>query len=105
MRLRFQRRVKVLPGVTLNFSKSGVSTSVGVRGARVTRGRGQTRVTVGLPGSGLSLTEVRRTPKRPAAQRRALLRDDAPQAGLRWRRSTVLWAVLLGLIFLVLATR
>lgn len=53
----FQKRVRILPGVTLNFSKSGVSTSFGVRGARITKGHGKTRVTVGLPGSGLSYTQ------------------------------------------------
>lgn len=58
MGLRFQKRVKVLPGVTLNFSKSGVSTSVGVTGAKVTLGHGQTRVTTGLPGTGISQTEI-----------------------------------------------
>ncbi len=57
MGFRFQKRVRILPGVTLNFSKSGVSTSFGVRGARITKGHGKTRVTVGLPGSGLSYTQ------------------------------------------------
>lgn len=55
----FQKRIKVLPGVTLNLSKKGVSTSVGIKGARATVGHGQTRLTAGLPGSGLSHTEVR----------------------------------------------
>lgn len=58
MGFRFQKRMKVLPGVTINLSKSGVTTSLGTRGARVTLGRGQTRKTVGLPGSGLSHTTV-----------------------------------------------
>ena len=31
--LRFWRRKRILPGVTLNFGKRGVSTSIGVRGA------------------------------------------------------------------------
>jgi hypothetical protein len=56
--VRFQKRIKILPGVTLNLSKSGVSTSVGVPGARVTYGRGKKRVTVGVPGSGISHTTV-----------------------------------------------
>lgn len=58
MGFRFQKRIKVLPGITLNFSKKGVSASAGVKGARTTVGHGQTRMTVGLPGSGLSQTEV-----------------------------------------------
>ena len=61
MGFRFRRSVKILPGVRLNFSKSGVSTSVGTRGAHVTIGHGQVRETVGLPGTGISYTEVHRT--------------------------------------------
>lgn len=58
MGFRFFRRVKVAPGVTLNFSKSGLSTSFGVRGARVTVGRRGLRKTVGIPGTGLYYSEV-----------------------------------------------
>lgn len=56
--LRFNRRIKVLPGVTLNLSKKGISTSLGPKGAKITLGHGQTRVTTGLPGTGLSHTTV-----------------------------------------------
>jgi hypothetical protein len=54
--LRFFRRVKVLPGLTLNLSKSGPSLSMGVRGAHVTVGRRGVRKTVGIPGTGLFYT-------------------------------------------------
>lgn len=67
MGFRFQKRVKIFPGVTLNFSKSGVSTSLGVRGARVTVGNGQTRTTVGVPGTGLSYTTTGKTGDQTAA--------------------------------------
>lgn len=55
MTFRFQKRVKLFKGVRLNLSKSGVSTSFGRTGAQLTVGR-QTRVTLGIPGSGLSNT-------------------------------------------------
>jgi hypothetical protein len=55
---RFYRRFKVLPGVTLNWSRRGVSTSIGVKGAHITLGRRQVRSTVGLPGSGISYTHI-----------------------------------------------
>ncbi len=58
MGFRFFRRMKIAPGVTLNFSKSGLSTSLGPRGARVTLGRRGVRKTVGLPGTGLHYTEL-----------------------------------------------
>lgn len=54
MSFRFQRRVKVAPGVRLNFSKRGVSTSIGVRGASITVGKRGIYGNVGIPGSGLS---------------------------------------------------
>jgi hypothetical protein len=56
---RFRRSVKVLPGVKINFGKRGMSTTIGGRGFKKTYGHGQTRTTVGLPGSGLSYTSVR----------------------------------------------
>ena len=54
--LRFFRRVKLMPGLSLNFSKSGPSVSMGARGAHVTVGPRGVRRTVGLPGTGLFYT-------------------------------------------------
>lgn len=76
MGLRFQKRIKTLPGVTLNLSRSGISTSIGTTGARVTLGHGQTRTTVGAPGTGISHTQIKSnhqadTPAPPPAE------DDA----------------------------
>lgn len=56
MGFRFRRSVKLLPGVRLNFSTRGVSTSIGRRGATLNIGRHGTRATIGLPGTGLSYT-------------------------------------------------
>ena len=67
MGFRFQKRIKLLPGVTLNLSKSGVSTSVGHKGAKVTVGHGKVRSTVGLPGSGLSHTTIHKAAAEPKA--------------------------------------
>lgn len=57
MGFRFQRRTQIIPGVRVNLSKSGASMSVGGRGAWITMGHGRTRVTGGLPGTGLFWTE------------------------------------------------
>lgn len=54
--LRYFRRVRLAPGVTLNLGKRGASLSVGVRGAHVTVGRSGIRRTVGLPGTGVFYT-------------------------------------------------
>jgi len=57
MPFRFQKRVKIAPGVSLNFSKSGVSTSLGPRGAKVNLSSKGVRTTVGIPGTGLSWSQ------------------------------------------------
>ena len=61
MGLRFSRHFKVIPGIRFNLSNSGVSTSVGRRGAWFTIGPKGTRSAVRQPGSGLSsYTDTRR---------------------------------------------
>ncbi len=54
MGFRFWRRIRIAPGVSVNFSKSGASLSLGPRGAKMTIGPTGTRMTLGLPGTGLS---------------------------------------------------
>jgi hypothetical protein len=56
---RYHRRLSILPGLRINLSRSGASMSIGHRGAWYTVGYGQRRVTVGLPGTGLSYTKTR----------------------------------------------
>jgi hypothetical protein len=53
---RFFRRIRILPGLTVNLSKSGASASVGPRGAKYTAGPHGKRLTLGLPGTGLFYT-------------------------------------------------
>ena len=90
MGFRFQRRIKILPGVTINLSKSGVSASLGVRGAHVTLGNGKTRTTVGIPGTGLSYTEVHKQNDHENAEE-----PVADYSGV------LLW-VIFGVVFLIL---
>lgn len=49
----FRKRVKVLPGLWLNFSKSGISTTIGTKGASMNFGKRGVYGTVGIPGTGL----------------------------------------------------
>jgi hypothetical protein len=51
---RFQRRRKLLPGVTLNLGKRGADLSMGRRGARMSASRRGLTATVGLVGTGLA---------------------------------------------------
>jgi len=48
----YRRRVKVIPGVYLNFSKRGISTTIGVRGASLNFGKKGTYLNTGIPGTG-----------------------------------------------------
>jgi len=89
MGFRFQRRFKIFPGVSVNLSKSGVSASVGTRGAHVTVARGQVRETVGLPGTGLSYTQTQKIGGDAA--------DSAPPPA---RRHKLRWVLLLLILFL-----
>lgn len=52
MAWRYRRRIKIAPGVHLNVSKKGFSTTIGVRGASVNFGRNGTYVNTGIPGTG-----------------------------------------------------
>jgi len=49
----YRKRIKIIPGIHLNLSKSGISTSIGVRGANVTIGKSGTYLNQGIPGSGI----------------------------------------------------
>lgn len=67
MSFRFQRRIKIIPGVTLNVGKRGVSTSIGRCGAHITFGQNGVRTTVGIPGTGISYTSLSKPSQAPEA--------------------------------------
>jgi hypothetical protein len=63
MGLRFQRRIRMLPGVHLNLSGSGLGVSIGGRGAHVgISARGRRYTSVGIPRTGLSWREQQHNP-------------------------------------------
>jgi hypothetical protein len=49
----YRKRIKIIPGVHLNLSKSGISTSIGVKGASITFGSKGTHLNTSIPGTGL----------------------------------------------------
>jgi hypothetical protein len=49
----YRKRIKIAPGIHLNLSKGGVSTSIGPKGAKVTFGKNGTYLNKGIPGTGL----------------------------------------------------
>lgn len=48
----YRKRVRIAPGVHLNLSRRGVSTTIGVRGASINFGKKGTYVNTGIPGTG-----------------------------------------------------
>jgi len=54
MPLRFRRTIKIAPGVKLNLSKGGVSTTVGTKNLHFNFGKRGVKRTVSIPGTGLS---------------------------------------------------
>lgn len=58
MAFRFRKSIKLLPGLRLNLSRSGVSASIGKPGATINvGGKHGPRATIGVPGTGLSYTQ------------------------------------------------
>ena len=53
MAWNYRKRIKIAPGIHLNLSKGGVSTSVGPKGAKITFGKNGTYMNTSIPGTGL----------------------------------------------------
>lgn len=51
--MKFRKRIRIMPGVTLNLSGSGISTTVGMRGLSVNMGKKGSYLNTGIPGTGL----------------------------------------------------
>lgn len=49
--MRFRKSIKICPGVKVNFSKSGVSTTLGGKGVSVNVGKKGTYLNTGIPGT------------------------------------------------------
>lgn len=57
MAFRIRKSFKIAPGIRLNVSKSGLSTSVDGKGTTVNLSKRGTEVTSSLPGTGLSTSQ------------------------------------------------
>lgn len=57
MGFRFRKSFKVAPGIRVNVSKSGVSTSIGPRGAKINLSNRGVRATTSIPGTGISYSK------------------------------------------------
>jgi hypothetical protein len=54
MSWRFRKRVKIIPGIYLNLSQKGISTTIGPRGLSVNLGPNGSYLNAGIPGTGIS---------------------------------------------------
>lgn len=54
MSFRFQKRITLFKGLSINFSKTGTSFSIGPRGAKLNVRGDKVTGTMGIPGTGLS---------------------------------------------------
>lgn len=78
--LRFRKSVKLGPGVRVNFSKSGISTTIGPRGFTTTVGSRGVYRNVSIPGTGISY--------RTKVGGSSSARDKTPVAVREWQSYT-----------------
>ena len=77
MGLRFRKSISIIPGVKLNFGKSGMSVSTGVPGFRKTfHTSGRVTTSVGIPGTGLSYVTTENKNRTSRNQRQT--RNETP---------------------------
>src|SRR5216683_2678506 len=69
MGIRYRRSVTIIPGVRINLTKRGLSTTVGPRGASVNIGPRGTHANLGLRGTGLSVRARLDSPRSRGAAR------------------------------------
>lgn len=66
MGIRFRRSKQIMPGVSVNISKSGAGVRLGGKGAGVSvNSKGQVTTSVGAPGTGLSYTQTHKLGSEP----------------------------------------
>lgn len=97
MGLRFRKSIKLIPGVRLNVGLRRSSLSFGGKGFTYNMGSsGPSRLTVGIPGSGLSYSTTVQ-PQAPAA----LIAKPLPTRRRYSATPFVIIAFVLGLIYIV----
>jgi hypothetical protein len=93
--------VHLVPGVSLNVSRSGPSLTFGVRGAHLTVGRTGIRKTVGIPGTGIYYTSHQGYHTGYHSAKSETPRPPADQAPADRHAERILAVIVLGLIGIV----
>lgn len=108
MAWNYRKRIKIAPGVHLNLSKGGVSTSIGPKGAKVTIGKKGTYLHTSIPGTGLySRKKVSRQNNKKTTNSKGeqMMRTTKDDGGFFMPKNTwgcvFRWLGLIAIIFLV----
>lgn len=87
MGFRFQKRIRIFKGLTLNLSKSGSSWTVGRPGASVNIREDKVTGNVGVPGTGLSYRQTLNDPNEGS--------PEAKDGGAK----TLIWIAVIAVVF------
>ena len=105
MAWNYRKRVKIAPGVHLNLSKNGVSTSIGPKGAKISFGKNGTYLNTSIPGTGLySRQKILGT--KSSTPRSSHIDNETNNTSISNNSVLVVFAVILlfvGLLFIVLS--
>lgn len=96
MALRLRKSFKIAPGVRLNVSKSGFSASVGGKGLTANLSKRGTKVTTGIPGTGISTSKLYASKKKWNAEQ---VQQSTPSNSWRYVVIVVFVLALLAWIF------
>ncbi|MBQ2675184.1 MAG: DUF4236 domain-containing protein [Prevotella sp.] len=105
MAWNYRKRIKIAPGIHLNLSKGGVSTSIGPKGAKISIEKNGTYLNTSIPGTGLySRQKISGT--RSSTPRSSLMDTGTSNSSISNNSVLVVFAVILlfvGILFIVLS--
>ena len=105
MAWNYRKRIKIAPGIHLNLSKGGVSTSIGPKGARISIGKNGTYLNTSIPGTGL-YSRQKISGNRLSTTRSSLMDKGTKNTSISNNSILVVFAVILlfvGILFIVLS--
>lgn len=105
MTWNFRKRIKIAPGVHLNFSKGGVSTSIGPNGAKINIGKSGTYLNTSIPGTGL-YSRQKISGKKVSTPRSSFMDSSSQGKSLSGNSILIVFAfilLLVGILFIFLS--
>lgn len=102
MGFRFNKRIKIAKGVTLNLNKKSFGVSVGGKGAKYTiNSSGRKTATVGIPGTGLYYSESKGGSRNNSKKNVEQYQEPREKKGINWKE-VIIVVVALITIFLMM---